>query len=106
MPASSFDQFTSSFDQFSGTEKYIVSPELRQAVNVSIALQRPLLVKGEPGTGKTLLAHNLAQSYASRTVEPYHDSPRTPALPNVRTDTRRLRARYATSGAPGRLIRR
>jgi len=36
----------SSFDQFTGTEKYIVSPDLRDAVNVSIALQRPLLVKG------------------------------------------------------------
>ncbi len=53
---------TSGFDQFSSTEKYIVSPELRDAVNVAIALQRPLLVKGEPGTGKTLLAHNIAQA--------------------------------------------
>jgi hypothetical protein len=42
----------SSFDQFTGTEKYIVSADLRDAVNVAIALQRPLLVKGEPGTGK------------------------------------------------------
>ena len=50
----------SSFEQFTGTEQYIVSPDLRDAVNVSIALQRPLLVKGEPGTGKTLLAHNIA----------------------------------------------
>src|SRR5512134_1533870 len=50
----------SSFDQFVGTNTYIVSPELRDAVNVAIALQRPLLVKGEPGTGKTLLAHNIA----------------------------------------------
>ena len=52
----------SRFDQFTGTEKYIVSPDLRDAVNVSIALQRPLLVKGEPGTGKTLLAHNIARA--------------------------------------------
>ncbi len=49
------------FDQFDGAEKYIVSPELRDIVNVSIALQRPLLVKGEPGTGKTLLAHAIAK---------------------------------------------
>ncbi|KAF0121838.1 MAG: ATPase AAA [bacterium] len=48
------------FDQFMGTHKYIVSEPLRNAVNVSIALQRPMLVKGEPGTGKTLLAHNIA----------------------------------------------
>jgi MoxR-like ATPase len=53
---------TSGFDQFTSTDKYIVSPELRDAVNVTIALQRPLLVKGEPGTGKTLLAHNIARA--------------------------------------------
>ena len=53
---------TNHFDQFTGTDKYIVSPELRDVVNVAIALQRPLIVKGEPGTGKTLLAHNIAQA--------------------------------------------
>jgi MoxR-like ATPase len=50
------------FDQFAGTDRYIVSPELRDVVNVAIALQRPLVVKGEPGTGKTLLAHNIAKA--------------------------------------------
>jgi MoxR-like ATPase len=50
------------FDQFAGTDQYIVSPELRDVVNVAIALQRPLVVKGEPGTGKTLLAHNIAKA--------------------------------------------
>jgi MoxR-like ATPase len=49
------------FDRFTGTDKYIVSPALRDVVNVSISLGRPLLVKGEPGTGKTLLAHNIAR---------------------------------------------
>jgi MoxR-like ATPase len=48
------------FNKFVGTNKYIVSPALQNAVNVAIALGRPLLVKGEPGTGKTLLAHNIA----------------------------------------------
>lgn len=48
------------FDRFSGTAKYITSPELRQAVNVAATLGRPLLVKGEPGTGKTLLAQAVA----------------------------------------------
>ncbi|MCP4675198.1 MAG: MoxR family ATPase [Deltaproteobacteria bacterium] len=49
------------FDRFAGTAKYITSPELRHAVNVSAAIQRPLLVKGEPGTGKTLLATAVAE---------------------------------------------
>jgi MoxR-like ATPase len=53
---------TRPFDQFTGTDTYIVSPELRDVVNVAIALQRPLVVKGEPGTGKTLLAHNIARA--------------------------------------------
>ncbi len=53
---------TNGFDQFIGTDKYIVSDELRDVVNVAIALQRPLVVKGEPGTGKTLLAHNIARA--------------------------------------------
>lgn len=57
---SAFYHYIMNFDKFSGAEKYIVSPELQDIVNVSIALQRPLLVKGEPGTGKTLLAHAIA----------------------------------------------
>ncbi len=55
-----FDPATESFDQFSGTATYIASDELRHAVNVAVALSRPLLVRGEPGTGKTLLAENVA----------------------------------------------
>lgn len=42
---------SSNFDQFTGTDQYIVSQALRDVVNVSIALGRPLVVKGEPGTG-------------------------------------------------------
>ena len=44
------------FFQFSGTKGYIASSALVDAVNCAIALERPLLIKGEPGTGKTLLA--------------------------------------------------
>ena len=49
------------FNQFTGTDGYIVSPALVEAVNCSIALQRPLLIKGEPGTGKTLLALHVSE---------------------------------------------
>ncbi len=48
------------FDQFSGTSTYIASDDLRHAVNVAVALEKPLLLRGEPGTGKTLLAENVA----------------------------------------------
>ena len=48
--------------RFSGTASYIASDELKVAVNAAIALERPLLIKGEPGTGKTLLAQEIAQA--------------------------------------------
>ncbi len=48
--------------KFSGTERYIATHDLQMAVNAAVTLQRPLLVKGEPGTGKTLLAEEVAQA--------------------------------------------
>lgn len=47
---------------FTGTENYVATDELQIAVNAAIHLEKPLLVKGEPGTGKTLLAHEIAKA--------------------------------------------
>jgi len=54
---------------FRSTENYIASRDLEVAVNAAIALQRPLLVKGEPGTGKTVLAHEVAKSLGYRLID-------------------------------------
>ena len=48
--------------QFQGTDQYVATDDLKMAVNAAIALKRPLLIKGEPGTGKTLLAEQVAES--------------------------------------------
>ena len=53
---------TESFRAFVGTKSYITDPALEAAVNAAVALERPLLVKGEPGTGKTLLAAAVAEA--------------------------------------------
>ena len=49
-------------NRFEGTERYVATDDLKLAVNAAVALGRPLLIKGEPGTGKTLLAQEVAQS--------------------------------------------
>ena len=56
------------FDRFSGSPDYVISEPLKDAVNVTIALKRPLLIRGEPGTGKTLLAHSIAHGLGKRLI--------------------------------------
>src|SRR5690349_24513521 len=55
--------------KFTGTDSYVASDDLRVAVNAAIALQRPLLIKGEPGTGKTVLAHEVAKAISAPLIE-------------------------------------
>ena len=55
--------------KFSGTDAYVATDDLKIAVNASITLERPLLVKGEPGTGKTELAKQIAQSLNLNIIE-------------------------------------
>ena len=54
---------------FKSTERYIASRDLEVAVNAAVTLQRPLLVKGEPGTGKTMLAHEVAAALGHPLIE-------------------------------------
>ena len=54
--------------KFSGTPSYVATDDLKLAVNAAITLERPLLVKGEPGTGKTMLAEQLAESFGVRLI--------------------------------------
>ncbi len=50
--------------RFTGTDRYVATPDLMMAVNAAVTLARPLLIKGEPGTGKTQLAEEIARSLA------------------------------------------
>ena len=55
--------------RFEGTSSYIATEDLKVAVNAAVTLRRPLLVKGEPGTGKTVLAHEISRALGAPMIE-------------------------------------
>src|SRR5258708_4733742 len=65
--------------RFHGTKSYVATDDLKVAVNAAITLQRPLLVKGEPGTGKTVLALEIAKAVNAPLLE-WHIKSTTKAL--------------------------
>lgn len=56
------------FNKFEGSMDYVASDELMRAVNISIALEKPLLIKGEPGTGKTMLAQSISNALGKKLI--------------------------------------
>src|SRR5881409_4278132 len=65
--------------RFDGTKAYVATDDLKVAVNAAITLERPLLVKGEPGTGKTVLAIEIAKALGAPLIE-WHVKSTTKAL--------------------------
>ena len=65
--------------RFEGTSNYVATDDLKVAVNAAVTLRRPLLVKGEPGTGKTILAHEIAAAIGAPLIE-WHVKSTTKAL--------------------------
>ena len=61
--------------KFTGTKNYVSTEDLSMAVNATIALERPLIIKGEPGTGKTLLAIEVAESLGMELICLLYTSP-------------------------------
>src|SRR5207248_9535704 len=65
--------------RFEGAETYVATQDLQVAVNASIALERPLLIKGDPGTGKTILAHEVPKALGKELIT-WHIKSTTKAL--------------------------
>src|SRR5437868_1447908 len=68
--------------RFEGTSNYVATDDLKVAVNAAVKLRRPLLVKGEPGTGKTVLAHEIAEAIGAPLIE-WHVKSTTKATPGL-----------------------
>ena len=84
--------------RFEGTDTYIATDDLMMAVNAAITLERPLLIKGEPGTGKTLLAVEArGGALGSATLRVAHQIDHQGAARALR-----IRRRIATAGFPAR----
>jgi len=58
--------------RFEGTDNYVATQDLKMAVNAAITLERPLLIKGEPGTGKTVLAHEISKGLGAPRFKTAH----------------------------------
>ena len=67
--SSSSSNASKALSRFSGTERYVATDDLKLAVNAALTLQRPLLIKGEPGTGKTMLAEEVAAALGRPLVQ-------------------------------------
>src|SRR4030088_1019011 len=83
--------------KFTGTDSYGASDDLRVAVNAAIALQRPVLIKGEPGTGKTVLAHEVAKAIGAPLIE-WHIKSTTKAQQGLYEYDAVSRLRYSQLG--------
>ncbi|MFN8830259.1 MAG: AAA family ATPase [Labrys sp. (in: a-proteobacteria)] len=86
--------------RFSGTASYIASEDLAVAVNAAVRLERPLLVKGEPGTGKTVLAREIARALEAPLIE-WHVKSTTKAQQGLYEYDAVARLRDSQLGEPG-----